>query len=143
MNQRKVTIYHSQTSRKEYYTTDVEKWGELKALMDSNVGDKTCVLSGSKHVLAVDDAVLPEEPFTVYVYPKESKGGMTKKKVKKVVKKAKKAASKPKVKAKAKPVKKAKKAPAPLSSSEEKKVVQEVDLAKEAESIGKQLKGFR
>lgn len=138
MNKRKVTIYHSQTSRKEYYTTDVEKWGELKALLDSNVGDKTCVLSGSKHVLAVDDAVLPEEAFTVYVYPKESKGGMAaKKKAKKPAKKAPKKAKKA-----AKPAKR-KAAPARLSASEESKVVQEVDLSKEAESIGRQLKGFR
>lgn len=137
MNKRKVTIYHSQTSRKEYYITEVEKWGELKALLDSNVGDKTCVLSGSKHVLAVDDAVLPEEAFTVYVYPKESKGGMAaKKKVKKPAKKA------PAKKAKKKPAKR-KAAPARLSASEESKVSQEVDLSKEAESIGRQLKGFR
>lgn len=146
MKNRKICIYHSITSQKEYITTNVDKWGDLKRLISTNIGDKTCVLSGSKHVLAVDDALLPEGDlssptgvaFTIFLYPKESKGGMTAKK-KKAAKKMKKTAKK------AKPAKKkaVRKASPALASSESVKIDLEQQLRKEAEAISGGLKGFR
>lgn len=106
MNKRKVTIFNSQTGTKEVLESTATTWGELKNSLQSNVSEKTCVLSKSKLNIELDSANLPEEAFTVFVYPKESKGGMAKKKAKKVVKKA---AKKPVKKSKAKAAKKVKK----------------------------------
>ncbi len=168
-NKRNVVIYFSQTSKKERIETDATKWGDLKSLVEGSINDKTCVLSGSKHVLALDDAALPEGEFTVFVYPKESKGGALSKAAKakaakkaaakkkkpakkvakkKVAKKAKKVVKKAK---KAKPAKKkASKPAAPkaglgdvVSAVEQKRIAEEAALAREANEIGREIKGFR
>lgn len=134
MNKRTITIFHSQTSKTQNIDTNVSKWGELQKLIEGNVSSKTCVLSGSKHVLAVDDALLPQEGFTVFVYPKESKGGATKKKVsKKPVKKASKTTK----------LKKKSSKSLGLSKKEEAKVASAEQLETEAAIIARQLRGYR
>lgn len=159
MSKREVIFFFSQTSRKEVVSTDVKTWGALKALASGGISDKTCVLSGSKHVLALDDAELPEGKFTVFVYPKESKGGagkptkkgkkkVAKKTVKKVAKKAaKKSAPKKKKKSASKKSKTSLKAKEALgtviSSVEQKKINEEEALQNEAHDIGSQLRGYR
>lgn len=150
---REITIFFSQTSVKEVVNTTAKTWGELRSqLRDGNaVKEKTCVTSGDKHILALDDAILPSGKFTVFVFPKESKGGMAKKPVKKAkpTKKAAKPAKKVVKKAIKKVVKKAAaKTPAPnvadvVSSVENDKIARQVDLDAEARAIAKGLKGFR
>lgn len=161
MNSRQAVIYFSQTSKKEIINTTAKTWGELQGAISGSISDKTCVLSRSRLILALPDAELPTDTFTVFVYPKESKGGMTKKKVKKVKKAVKKAAKKPakkakkvapKKKAKSKPAKKSKKKVSSkkstslgnvLSSVESAKIANDEALRSESAEIGSQLKGFR
>lgn len=143
---RKVIIYNSQTSAKETINTEVKTWGELKGKIGMSIGDRTCVLSGSKHILALGNAELPEGDFTVFVYPKESKGGMAaKKKAKKVAKKAaKKPAKKAKKSAKKKPSSKVKETLSKtVSAVEESKANEEEKLRQESQEIAKAVKGYR
>jgi hypothetical protein len=99
---RKVTLFHQQTSQREFIETDARTWGELKTLIKTT-SNKKFVLRESKHTLQAADAVLPEGNFFIFVYPEESKGG-----AKKVAKKtAKKAAKKTAKKAAKKTAKKA------------------------------------
>src|SRR5258707_8033249 len=102
MSKRSIKIFHSQTGTTEVVESSAASWGELKAQLTTSVAEKTCILSKSKLSLEYDSSVLPKEPFTVFVYPKESKGGMavkpkkraTKKSAKAKVKKSKKTARK-------------------------------------------------
>lgn len=134
---RKVKIFYTQTSKTEQLTTSAKTWGDLKNSIEGNVKDKSCVLSRTKHTLEVDSAVLPEGDFMVYVYPKESKGGMQKRVTKK--KFVKKAPAKKKVVKKAKPAKKSSKK-ASVSKSEKAKIDDNAAMQREAEQIGQELR---
>lgn len=153
-----ILVYFSQTGEKQLIKDSAHgTWGELMAAypdLKTKVSTKTCVLSGSRHVLAMDEAELPEGStdkadeyaFTIYVFPKESKGGAKKaaKKVKKVAK-VKKAAKKAPAKKKAKSTKKkASSAVADVLSSVEKhKLESDEKMRAESEEIQRKLKDFR
>lgn len=135
MSKRKIVVFHSQTGTKETVESSAATWGELKRELSSNVSEKTCILSGSKLELSMDGSQLPAEPFTVFVYPKESKGGMAKRKA---VKKArsKKPARKPAGKVRKARVRKAPKAKKAKAS---KVYVDDIDkLQKEAAKIARE-----
>lgn len=172
MSQRKITFFNTQTSSKEVVLADSgEIWGEIKKKVSMGIRDKTLVIGGSKLNIdyEIDQALLPElAAFTVFVYPKESKGGLaSKKKPSKKAKPAKKASKggkkKKAVPAKKKVVKKAKKAvkktkvsskkaiPAKvksgvavvvssLSAAEVKRIHDEIEMEREAREIGRAMK---
>lgn len=145
MSKRKITFFQSQTSKRESVEVEIgATWGEIKAAFAGrmSISDKTLVLAGSKLVVdyGVDSAVIPgDNDLTVFVYPKESKGGMGKKPEskksrpsakkkagKKPVKKAKKVANKTK-----KPAKKVKK----VSRPSRKKVVKKPTVSSVVSSV--------
>lgn len=76
MSLRKVTIFFNQDGKDITIETAARTLGELKdAVKDYDLSNKKIVERQSRHTFDVDDAVLPEGDFTVYVYPRKSKAG--------------------------------------------------------------------
>jgi hypothetical protein len=78
---RKVTIYSNKTRVTQSIDTDVRTWGELKPLVNSDMGisGARCMIKENRMTLESNSAVLPDGDFIVYVYPTKVKSGATKK----------------------------------------------------------------
>jgi hypothetical protein len=74
---RKVTIYSNKTRATQEITTDVSTWGELKVLINADMGitGARCMVKENRMTLESNQAVLPDGDFIVYVYPTKVKSG--------------------------------------------------------------------
>lgn len=79
--ERKINIFFSQDQRKKPIVTSVRTWGELKEMLgkrewgSEDFRNKTVRIRENRHTLDVDSAVLPDESFTLFVFPEQQKGG--------------------------------------------------------------------
>ena len=76
---RKITIYSTKTKATQEITTPVNTWGELKPLVNSEmgVGNAKCMIRETRNTLENNEAQLPTGDFTVFVYPEKVKSGGT------------------------------------------------------------------
>ena len=74
---RKITIYSTKTKATQEITTPVTTWGELKPLVNSEmgVGSAKCMVRETRNTLENNEAVLPTGDFIVFVYPEKVKSG--------------------------------------------------------------------
>lgn len=74
---RKITIYSTKTKATQEITTPVTTWGELKPLVNSEmgVGNAKCMVRETRNTLENNEAVLPTGDFIVFVYPEKVKSG--------------------------------------------------------------------
>ena len=77
---RKITIYSTKTKATQEITTPVTTWGELKPLVNSEmgVGSAKCMVRETRNTLENNEAVLPTGDFIVFVYPEKVKSGNNK-----------------------------------------------------------------
>ena len=77
---RKITIYSTKTKATQEITTPVTTWGELKPLVNSEmgVGNAKCMVRETRNTLENNEAVLPTGDFIVFVYPEKVKSGNSK-----------------------------------------------------------------
>lgn len=76
MTKRKILIFFSQDGKELTHESAARSWGELRdELSTHDFGSKKVVDRETRHVFEVDEAVLPEGEFVLYIYPKKSKGG--------------------------------------------------------------------
>jgi len=78
---RKITIYSTKTKATQEITSPVATWGELKPLVNSEmgVGNAKCMIRETRNTLESNEADLPSGDFTVFVYPEKVKSGGEKK----------------------------------------------------------------
>jgi|266.fasta.fasta_contig_31_3864775_length_736_multi_4_in_0_out_0_2 hypothetical protein len=73
-----IKIYTTAGSGGELHT-DVTTFGALKSLLTSEKGINTssmkCLVGETKNELSVDDAILPEGNFKLYIVPQQTKSG--------------------------------------------------------------------
>lgn len=77
-NERVITVYSTQGKPTDKYTTGVEKWSELKELLVAdgyNLNSLLATESIRRTDLINEDAILPEEDFTVFLRPAKTKSG--------------------------------------------------------------------
>ena len=74
---RKITIYSTKTKATQEITTPVTTWGELKPLVNSEMGvsNAKCMVRETRNTLENNEAVLPTGDFIVFVYPEKVKSG--------------------------------------------------------------------
>lgn len=74
---RKITIYSTKTKATQEIKTPVTTWGELKPLVNSEmgVGSAKCMVRETRNTLENNEAVLPTGDFIVFVYPEKVKSG--------------------------------------------------------------------
>lgn len=74
---RKITIYSTKTKATQEITTPVTTWGELKPLVNSEMGvaSAKCMVRETRNTLENNEAVLPTGDFIVFVYPEKVKSG--------------------------------------------------------------------
>lgn len=73
-----VKVINSNLNKREVITTEASTWGELKDQLEEAglaSGDYTGVVKESSTTLSLDDALLPEEDFTLFIVVKKSKAG--------------------------------------------------------------------
>jgi len=73
---RTITVYSTQ-GRGESQTidSDVQTWGELKALIEFGTSNVRAVVRENRTTLEANEAILPETAFTVFLYPEKVKSG--------------------------------------------------------------------
>lgn len=79
---RKVTIWSTQERATQTIETSAQTWGELKKEL-SNVGNTRAVIRETRNTLESGGAQLPNQDFTLFLYPEKVRSGRTVK-VKKV-----------------------------------------------------------
>ena len=71
---RTITVFNTQSNTPSTITSDATTYGGIKNQVNS--GDSyTVVVRETKNELSLNDAVLPEGDFTVYLFPKKVKSG--------------------------------------------------------------------
>tara|TARA_Y100001951_G_C11234403_1_gene236562 strand:+ start:394 stop:900 length:507 start_codon:yes stop_codon:yes gene_type:complete len=71
---RKITVYSTQAKSSQTIETSATTWGELKAEM-SNVGNVRAVIRETRNSLDTPSAKLPDQDFTLFMYPQRVKSG--------------------------------------------------------------------
>ena len=75
---RTITLYASKGGKKEKVETDATTWGELKILardLGYDVDKLLCTENVTRKDLVHDAAILPEDPFTLFMRPAQVKSG--------------------------------------------------------------------
>lgn len=81
-NTREITVYSSRGVKKAKIQSDATTWGGLIPLLKKEgyeVDSLHSTIGGSKLDLVHVEAALPEEPFTIFMRPRKTKSGATKK----------------------------------------------------------------
>ena len=75
---RKVTIYSTKTKAQQEIETGVTTWGELKQLVNPEMGVATakCMVRENRTTLESNEAQLPQGDITIFVYPEKVKSGI-------------------------------------------------------------------
>lgn len=71
---RKITVYSTQAKSSQTIETSVSTWGELKAEM-SDVGNVRAVIRETRNSLDTPSSKLPDQDFTLFLYPQRVKSG--------------------------------------------------------------------
>lgn len=71
---RKITVYSTQAKSSQTIETSASTWGELKAEM-SDVGDVRAVIRETRNSLDTPSSKLPDQDFTLFMYPQRVKSG--------------------------------------------------------------------
>jgi len=73
---RTVTIYSTQgRGQSQTIETDAKTWGELRPKIEFNTSNVRAVVRENRTTLEANDAVLPEEEHTIFLYPTKVKSG--------------------------------------------------------------------
>lgn len=71
---RTVTIYSTQSKSSQTIETSAKTWGELKAEMPST-GNVRAVIRETRNTLESSSTQLPDQDFTLFMYPQRVKSG--------------------------------------------------------------------
>lgn len=80
MNKRKIVVISTQRSTPVIYDTDVQTWGELLPLLQSDYGSMsniTATIKDTKTSLNSQTAILPTSSFTLLLTQDKIKAGAT------------------------------------------------------------------
>lgn len=73
---RTVTVYSTQgRGESQVIETDASTWGELKSQIDFSTGNVKAVVRENRTTLEANDAMLPNQDCTVFLYPSKVKSG--------------------------------------------------------------------
>jgi len=73
---RPVTVYSTQgRGQSQTIETDAKTWGELRPKIEFNTSNVRAVVRENRTSLEANDAVLPEEEHTIFLYPTKVKSG--------------------------------------------------------------------
>lgn len=74
-----ITVFSQRDNSSKDVHTDVKTWGEFlqQNAQEFNLKNIRGVVRETKHVLEVDDAVMPEGNFTLFLFPKKVKSGLS------------------------------------------------------------------
>lgn len=73
-----VKVINSNINKREVISTNATTWGELKSELEAQSlasGDYQGVVKETSTTLSLDDAILPDQDFTLFVVVKKSKAG--------------------------------------------------------------------
>jgi hypothetical protein len=73
MESRKITVVSTRESSVNYYESAASTFGELKG--DIPMDNMSVVVKETRNTLSLDEAVLPEGPFTIFLSPTKVKSG--------------------------------------------------------------------
>ena len=73
---RKVTVWSTQERSTQTIETSAKTWGELKNEL-SNVGNTRAVIRETRNTLESGQAQLPNQDFTLFLYPEKVRSGRT------------------------------------------------------------------
>ena len=71
---RKITIYSTQAKSSQTIETSASTWGELKGEL-SDVGNVRAVVRETRNSLDTPSSKLPDQDFTLFMYPERVKSG--------------------------------------------------------------------
>jgi len=71
---RTVTIYSTQAKSSQTIETSAKTWGELKSEMP-NTGNVRAVIRETRNTLGSSSTELPNQDFTLFMYPERVKSG--------------------------------------------------------------------
>ena len=71
---RKITVYSTQAKSSQTIETSASTWGKLKAEM-SDVGNVRAVIRETRNSLDTPSSKLPDQDFTLFLYPQRVKSG--------------------------------------------------------------------
>lgn len=77
--QRQVTLFYTQNNERKVLQTAARTWGELSNTLGEDFSKSKVVLQESRLTLENTEAELPREPFTLFVFPRQSKAGVSNK----------------------------------------------------------------
>jgi len=77
--ERQVTLFYTQSNDKKVVQTSARTWGELSNKIGENFSKSKVVLQESRLTLENTEAALPTGPFTLFVFPRQSKAGISNK----------------------------------------------------------------
>ena len=73
---RQVIIFYTQSNNRKTLNSSARTWGELSNEIGDNFSKSKVVLQESRLTLENTEAALPTEPFTLFVFPRQSKAGL-------------------------------------------------------------------
>ncbi len=71
---RKITVYSTQAKSSQSIETSAATWGELKSEM-SDIGNVRAVIRETRNSLDTPSSKLPDQDFTLFLYPQRVKSG--------------------------------------------------------------------
>ena len=74
VQKRKITVFSTQAKSSQVIESSASTWGELKAEM-TDVGNVRAVLRETRNSLDTPSSKLPDQDFTLFLYPQRVKSG--------------------------------------------------------------------
>ena len=74
---RKVTIFSTQSNTSQTIETSASTWGELKKELPASAASTRAVVRETRNTLESGGAQLPNQDFTLFMYPERVKSGAT------------------------------------------------------------------
>ena len=73
-----INVWNQKDRSQQEIHTAAQTWGEFKTEMKGEINFKNLrgVIRRTKNILEVDDALLPEEAFSMFLFPQKVKSGM-------------------------------------------------------------------
>jgi hypothetical protein len=79
---REIKIFNQESNQAIVLNSEAKTWSELRSEIITNntinPNDKTPIVRETKLTLSFDDSVLPDGPFTLFLFPKKTKSGVKK-----------------------------------------------------------------
>jgi len=77
--QREVTLFYTQSNERKTLLSSAKTWGDLSNEIGESFAQSKVVLQESRLTLENTEAMLPNDSFTLFVFPRQSKAGVTNK----------------------------------------------------------------